>query len=524
MDIAYIRSRSNLLSQIHGEKCWPTVDKVSPCEEACPIHMDVPSYVIAIAQGKFKEALDIVRDTNPFPSICGRVCHHPCEAACARGLVDRPIAIEWLKRFVGEYEQSNGAKPRRPRRKREERVAIIGSGPAGLTAAHDLAKQGYQVCVYEALPVAGGMLAAGIPEFMLSKDTVAAEVKYIEDLGVEIKTNMRVGTDVTLADLKAQGFKSILLASGAWKSLRLGIPGEDLKRVFPALPFLRDTRLGEKIRLKGTVAVIGGGNVALDAARTALRLGADKVFLACLESRTDMPSYDWEIAAAEAEGVQMCPSLAPQRFVSRKGNKVGSIDFRKVASTTRDDGGRMSWVLQEGPDAEQSMQVDSIIVAIGQGPEASYVEGLELTGGGTFSVDTQTMATNVEGIFAAGDAVKAPGTIVEAIAHGHAAAQSIDRFLNGKDLKKPRSKAAKDVIQIKKEDVPTFLAKKDRWDMPVLPQKDAIRSFGETELGYSAWQAVEEARRCMNCRMCGNCVFGRGQICLETSRRLLAVK
>jgi len=522
VDIGYIRSRSNMLSQIHGEKCWPTVDKISPCEEACPIHMDVPSYVIAIAQGKFKEALDIVRETNPFPSICGRVCHHPCEDACARGLVDRPIAIEWLKRYVGEYEQSNAAKPRRPRRKREEKVAVIGSGPAGLTAAYDLARKGYQVCVYEALPIAGGMLAAGIPEFMLSKEIVAAEVKYIEDIGVDIKTNMRVGEDVTLGDLKAQGFKAVLLASGAWKSMTLGIPGEDLKGVHPALPFLRDARIEDKTRLKGTVGVIGGGNVALDAARTALRLGAKKVFLACLESRSDMPAYDWEVAAAEDEGVEICTSLAPQQFVTRKGKKVGRIEFKKVSSTTRDDDGRMNWTLEEGPGSELSVEVNSVIVAIGQAPDPSFVEGVELEGPGAFSVDPNTMATSVPGIFAAGDAVKAPGTIVEAIAHGHGVAQSIDRFLTGKNLKK-RGKAAKEVIKFEEDKVPAFLTKKDRWDMPSLSHKDAVRSFEETELGYSAAQAVAEARRCLNCRMCGNCVFGRGQICLETSSRLLAV-
>jgi len=524
VNIGYIRSRKSLLSQIHGEKCWPTVDKVSPCEEACPIHMDVPSYVIAIAQGKFKEALDIVRETNPFPSICGRVCHHPCESACARGFVDRPIAIEWLKRYVGEYEQNSGGKPRKPRRKHEGKVAVIGSGPAGLTAAYDLARQGYPVCVYEALPVAGGMLAAGIPEFMLSKEIVAAEVKYIEDSGVEIKTDMRVGIDVTMEDLRAQGFKAILLASGAWKSLQLGIPGEDLKGVLPALPFLRDVRIGEKTKLKGTVAVIGGGNVALDAARTALRLGAKKVFLACLESREEMPAYDWEVAAAEEEGVEMRPSLSPQRLVSRLGDRVNGVDFRKVTSTTRNDDGSMSWTLADGPGAEQSVKADSVIVAIGQGPDPSFVDGVDLAGRGAFSVDPDTMATNVAGIFAAGDAVKAPGTIVEAIAHGHVVAQSIDRFLQGKDLKKRRSRAPKEVINFDDVEMPAFLAKRDRWDMPSLSQKDAVRSFEETELGYSAWQAVAEARRCMNCRMCGNCVFGRGQICLETSTRLLAVK
>ncbi len=520
------RSRGvELRSQIHGEKCWPQVDKISPCELACPIHMDVPSYVIALAQARFDDALAIIRETNPFPSICGRVCHHPCEDACSRGLVDRPIAIEWLKRFVGEYEQEHNISPVAPERTKDASVAIVGSGPAGLTAAHDLALKGYGVKVYEALPVAGGMLAAGIPEFMLPDDVVEKEIDYIRGLGVDIKTSIRIGTDLTMDELWDQGHKAVLLSTGAWRSPKLGIPGGDLEGILPALSFLRDARISDKIRLKGTVAVIGGGNVALDAARTALRLGADKVFLACLESRDTMPSYEWEIQAAEKEGVEVCPSLAPQQFVTRVLGRVSGIDFKKVSSASKDDTGRMQWELAEGPDTDVHCDVNTVIVAIGQVPDPSFVEGLDLGANGTFTVDTDSLATNVPGVFAAGDAVQVPGSIVGAIAEGHTAACSIDAYLSGKDLKDAAPEPLKEVYSFEDDiEVPDFLAKKDRWDMPSLTAKDAVRSFSESELGYTIEQVIEEAKRCMNCRMCANCLFGRGQVCLETSSRLLATE
>lgn len=509
-----------MLSQIHGEKCWPMVDKMSPCEEACPIHMDIPSYIIAVSQGKFKEAIDVVRDTNPFPSVCGRICHHPCEDACTRGLIDRPLAIEYLKRFIGQYEQGNGNRVKRVKRRKEERVAVIGSGPAGLTAAHDLAKRGYGVTVYEALPVAGGLLAAGIPEFNLPGDVVARDVNYIRSLGVDIKTNMKIGRDITMTDLWNQGYKAVLLATGAWKSAELPVPGADLKGVVQALPFLREAKINGKPHLKGSVVVIGGGNVALDAARTALRSGAEKVSLACLEQRGDMPAFKWEIEKAEKEGVRLYPALAPQQFFSRLGKRVNRVDFKKVAGTQRDGSGKVSWTLAPGPDVDVALTADMVIVAVGQVPDPSFAGNTSVTGSGTFEIDPETMSTSVKGLFAAGDAVKLPGTVVEAIAAGHRAAASIDRFLQGKP---PATKEKKKVeaLTIEEEMIPAFMIKKDRWDMPALSSKDAVRSFGETNLGYTTWQAVEEAKRCLNCRMCGNCLFDRGQLCFETSARLL---
>ena len=513
-----------LLTQIHGEKCWPLVEKLSPCEEACPLHMDVPSYVIAIAQGKFKEALTVIRQTNPFPSICGRICHHPCEDECNRGRVDSPIAIQWLKRLVADHELTNGMKrPRPAKRTKEERVAIIGSGPAGLTAAYDLVRQGYGVTVYEALPVAGGMLAAGIPDFILPKEIVEAEIDYIRDLGVQIRTNTAIGKNFTLDDLSKRGFNAILLATGAWKSPQLPIPGTDLGNILYALPLLQKTKLGEKVTLRGKVAVIGGGDVAMDAARLALRIGAREVHVTCLESRRKMPAHSWELEAAEREGVKVHPSLAPQRFRAKDGKKVGTIDFKKVASTQLDSEGRISWTLKEGPGTDYEMDVDAVIIAIGQAPDPSYTNDsqLNVTGRGTFVVDPETMTTNVASVFAAGDAARMPGTVTEAIAAGHKAATSIHRYLRSQDLSESRTTASKEAFKVKPEMVPGWLVAKDRWEMPALPSGDATRSFGEVKLGYTIWEGVEEAKRCLNCRMCANCVFERGQICFETGSRLL---
>ena len=483
--------------------------------------MDVPSYVIALTLGKIDEAVAVVRDTNPFPSICGRVCHNPCEDACTRSQIDRPIAIKSLKRFIGDYEKSNGFKPEPAKRTKEERIAIIGSGPAGLTAAQDLVKQGYGVSVYEALPVAGGMLATGIPGFMLANDVVKAEVDYIRALGVQIKTNMKLGKNVTIEDLRKQEYKAILLATGAWKNAELPIPGTDLRGVYQALDFLKDVKIGDLKRIKGTVVVIGGGNVALDAARTAVRMGATKVIVASLESREAMPAYDWKAEISEQEGVEFQPSLAPQKFVSKPVDRLGKIEFKKVESTTIDMDGRVSWTLADGPDAEVSMDVDNVIIAIGQVPDASFIKGADLSENGGFKIDPATMATNIEGVFAAGDAVKMPGTIVGAIAAGHAVAKTIGSYL-GNEIEDDESENTREVYQMEEDVVPGFLQERDRWDLPSLAHKDAVRTFAESQLGYPVWQAVEEAKRCLNCRMCGNCLFGRGQLCLETSRRLLA--
>lgn len=518
------RNQLKFLSQIHGEKCWPSVDKLSPCEEACPIHTDVPSYVIAISQGRFKEALEVLRGTNPFPSVCGRVCHHPCETDCNRALLDEPIAISWLKRSAADYGLVNGQKVTPVQKTKKEKVAIVGSGPAGLSTAYDLIRQGYPVTVYEGSPVVGGMLTTGIPTFLLPREIVTAEIGMIRALGVEIKTNVLIGTAITLDNLRKKGFNAILLATGAHKSVPLPIPGVEQKNVYYALPLLKTINRGEKIPFQGKVVVIGGGAVAMDVARMVKRLGAGEVHATCLESRKDMPAYPWLIEAAEKEGVKIHTQLAPQKFTARApddGKKGISIEFHRVASTRMDEEGRISWTLMEGAGSKYDMEADSVILAIGQAPDPSYAEGIgaKVSGRGTFVVNGDTLATNLPGVFAAGDAVTMRGTVIEAIAAGQKAAKSIIRYFQGKDLS--LSSLAKEVMKIDPEMTAPWLTRKARWGMPSLPGKDAIRTFDEVDLGYIKVAAIEEAKRCLNCRMCVNCLYGRSQICFETGSRIL---
>jgi NADPH-dependent glutamate synthase beta subunit-like oxidoreductase len=523
--VAHMKSPAKL-SQIHGEKCWPLVDKISPCEKACPLVADVPSYVIAISQRKFDDALSVIRNTNPFPSICGRVCHQPCEIECNRALIDEPIAIKWLKRAAADYGRGKQVTPKKSRRTGKGKVAIVGSGPAGLTAAYDLVRKGYGVTVYEASPIAGGWLTNGIPDFILPRKIAQADIQYIKDSGVDIKTNIKIGKDLTLNDLKERGYNAILLATGAQKSAQLNIPGSNLKNILSALDILKKAKMGAALSFRGKVLVIGGGAVAMDVARTALRLGAQEVHAACLESRADMPAWKWEIEAAENEGVIIHTSLAPQRFNgidSDDGIKGITVDFKRVASTSLDPDGRISWTLAEGPGSEYSMEVDYIIIAIGQATDTSYIEGssLNINSRGAIVVDNETLATNLPGIFAAGDAVNVRGTVTESIAVGHKAAESIDRHLRGIDLKANRTAEDKEILKIDPKLTSPWLTKKARWGMPSLPSKDATRTFSEVHLGFTEEEAVEEAKRCLNCRMCANCIYGRGQICYETAMRLL---
>lgn len=509
-------------SQVHGVKCWPLTDMVSPCEASCPLGQDVPNYVIAIAQGKFDEALAIIRQTNPLPSICGRICHHPCEDVCNRKVIEEPVAIRALKRAAVDYGSTRKGKAA-PKKIKKDRVAIVGSGPAGLTAAYDLARKGYDVAIYEASPFVGGMLATSIPEFVLPRQTLEADINNIKNLGIKIKTNMAVGKDISTDDLFKLGFKAILLATGAQENAKLPVPGADLDGVVYALPFLTDAKVGKRQPLLGKkVVVIGGGNVAIDAARCALRLEAKEVHLACLESRRQMPAYSWEIVAALKEGLKLHPSSAPQQFNAKYGDKIGSVDFKRVASFKRDKDGRISWTLLEGAGSDSTMDADFVIIAIGQVPTPpDGISKVALSNRKTIEADPLTLATNVSGVFAAGDVVKIPGTVSESMAAGRKAAMSIERYLQGKDLKRGRKVASKGTFEIDPDSVPPFLRHENTWQVPAIAPVDAIRSFDECTLGYTRWQAIEEAKRCLNCRMCGNCIFEHTQLCFETAGRLL---
>jgi formate dehydrogenase beta subunit len=515
----YYSRRPETPAFIHAEKCWPEVGKYSPCEAACPLHQDVPNYVMAIAQGDVNKALAIIRETNPLPSICGRVCHHPCETECNRKVVDSPIAIQALKRFAAD--SANNRKPRPAKRKKAEKVAVIGGGPAGLTAAHDLVKMGYGAVIFDAAPMPGGILTSAIPDFILSLDAVQADIDYIKALGVKIHSNVRIGRDIGFDALGHQGFAAILIAIGAQRSAMLNIRGSKLSGITPALEFLGAAKRRELVALSGKVWVIGGGAVAMDCARTALRLGASEVHAGCLESRADMPAYDWEIEEAEREGVNIHPSLAPQRFTSKGGSWVSGIDFKRVASTSLDSEGRISWTLVEGTGSELSVECDNVIVAIGQATDMTGFTGgpINISRGGAVVVNAATGETSTPGVFAAGDVTTVRGTVSESMAAGRRAARSIDQYLSGRPI--VAAKEDLDVITIRPEQVPSYLARREQWAVPKLTAKQAITTYKEVNLGYTFWQAVEEAQRCLNCRMCANCVFERGQLCFETAERLL---
>ena len=505
---------------IHVERCWPEVDRLSPCESACPLHMDVPNYVIAVAQGDPKKALSIIRETNPLPSVCGRVCHHPCEDECNRKEVDSAIAIASLKRYAADW--GNSEKPSPVPRTKKERVAIVGSGPAGLTAAYDLIRKGYGVTIFEASSIPGGILTSSIPNFVLPLEAVKADIDYIKGLGVRIHTDVRIGRDLSLAGLGQQGYKAILLATGLQNSASLPIPGADLPGVSLGLPFLNEAKLGQFPSLTGKVWVIGGGGVAMDVARTIIRLGtAEEVHTACLESRQVMPAHTWEIESAEREGVRVHPSLAPQQFTSKDGAKVGGINFKRVTSTWLDNEGRIHWSLMEGPSSDYAVDADAVIVAIGQAADINELlgESLDISKTGGLLANKGTQQTNVAGIFAAGDISATGGSVTEAMAAGRRAATSIDQSLSGAPIQEIVE--SRESITIKPEQVPAFFARKARWEMPKLLPKEAIRTSEEVDLGYTGWQAIEEANRCLNCRMCANCVFERGQLCLDTAARLL---
>jgi NADPH-dependent glutamate synthase beta subunit-like oxidoreductase len=501
---------------IHQERCWPQVDKLSPCEASCPLHMDVPNYVIAIAQGNPKKSLAIIRETNPLPSVCGRVCHHPCETDCNRKVVDMPVAIAALKQYAADHGQE--VKPEPVPVTKEEKVAVIGSGPAGLTAAHDLAKKGYAVTIFEASSIPGGILTSAIPDFILSKEAVLNDIDYIKALGVQIHTGINIGKDVSFEAVQRRGFKAMLLAVGNQKSVNLRIPGADLPGVSVALDYLKQAKQDLLHPSTGKVWVIGGGAVAMDCARTAVRSGAREVHVACLESREQMPAFSWEIEAAEREGVKVHAALAPQEFTTN-GSRVNGIKFKRVTSTSLDSEGRISWTLADGPNSEFTVDTSAVIVAIGQAMERENLPGVHINSRGLINVVPGTGETGVTGLFAAGDAAGTGRTVSESMAAGRKAAISIDQYLSGSPIVSPQDNHG--VIYIKPEQVPSYFVRRDRWEMPKLSARQAIKTNKEVNLGYAQWQAVEEASRCLNCRMCANCVFERGQLCYETAMRLL---
>jgi len=404
------------------------------CEETCPVHLDVRGYIGLIADGKFQDAHRLIREKLPFPGTIGRVCPHPCEDKCNRNKLDNaPLCIRDLKRFVADADMgSHGAEETERPEENGKKVAVIGAGPCGLTCAHALAILGYNVTVFEASPVAGGMLALGIPEYRLPRDVLNSEIDDIQNLGVEIRTGIQIGEDLPLEDLLSQGFDAVFIAIGAHVGMSVRIDGEDARGVVSGVDLLRKWNLGEDVKVEERVAVIGGGNVAMDAARSSLRLGAKEVTIFYRRSRAEMPASDEEIDAALHEGIRIEYLVAPVGVVT-KDNRVEGIRCIRMELGKPDSSGRRRPVPVEGTEFEKKLEM--IVPAIGQAPDLSFLpkqDSIHSTTWGTLYADPVTLSTSQEGVFAAGDCVTGPGIAIEAIAGGQKAAKSIDTYLREK--------------------------------------------------------------------------------------------
>ena len=475
----------------------------SPCTNTCPNNVNAHAYVALIRQGKYRQAMEVILRTLPFPGTIGRICPHPCESACRRGQVDEPVSICALKRFVADQVDIEDL-PVPEIAKRDGKVAIIGAGPAGLTAAHFLALEGYTSTVFEAQSVAGGMLRLGIPDYRLPPEVLEKEIRAITRLGVEIRLNTTLGRDVTIDGLFKEGYKAVYLAIGAHKDLQLNIPGEDGEGVLSSVGFLRRVNLGELTKLEGRAVIVGGGNVAIDAARSALRLGADKVTILYRRTRAEMPAYEYEVEDALAEGIAIQYLTAPQQILT-KDNKVIGVQCIKMELGEPDSSGRRRPV--PVPGSEFIVETEWVLPAIGQTPDSASLadtSGLQLSRWGTIEADPVTFATNVEGVFAGGDAHTGPWVAIGAVAHGREAAISISRYLQGEDLL-----AGREPVEVPQEN---FVPLSD--DIEQIPRATQAHismaqrtaGFAEVELGFTEEQAQAEAAKCLNCMACCECM------------------
>jgi NADPH-dependent glutamate synthase beta subunit-like oxidoreductase len=425
----YREEENTLRGALYQRKVLPSKKKVSlpPCQEACPIHQDTRGYVALIAKGKFKEALELIRKVNPLPAVCGFICHHPCQEACLREGVDDPIPLRLLKRFVSEYDREKKGLRKRPKKKGRGRVLVIGSGPAGLSAANDVRLLGFEVTIFEALPVLGGMLAVGIPAFRLPRDILKMEIEGIRALGVEMKTSHPFCFDGSGKTIQRLGFQAAFVSIGAHQSQKLDIPGEALLGVFPGVEFLREVNLGERTTIGEKVAVIGGGNVAIDSARSAIRLGAKTVEVYYRRSRREMRAISEEMEEGIHEGVKIHFLSSPIEIIGRAGKAV-EMECVKMELAEPDQGGRRKPVPVKGSNFR--VHVDTVIGAIGQRVDRKVLKGLEVGPNGTVGVDPNTSQTSMKGVFAGGDVVTGPGWAIDAIAAGKRGAEAIGRYLS----------------------------------------------------------------------------------------------
>jgi NADH-quinone oxidoreductase subunit F len=497
--------RDEYESHIKYKRCEAMVCKEiisSACQHACPIGTEASVYTALIALGRYEEAIKVIRKDNPLASVCGRICHHPCETKCKLGEIGNPCSIRALKRFVTDYGLKTGFKlPIQPKELKNQKVAIIGSGPAGLTAGYFLSLEGYAVTVFEAKAEIGGMLRVALPLYRLPREKLDADIEAIKESGVKFRTNTALGKDVSIDGLFNEGYKAIFISVGAHKSMALGIHGEDTEGALPSLKFLEAVNLGKEVKIGKRVGIIGGGNSAVDSARVANRLpGTEKVTLLYRRTREEMPAYKEEVDAAIEEGIDMQFLTAPIKVLTKNGKLTG-IECIRMELGEPDASGRRKPVPVKG--SEFTVDLDTLIKAIGEQPDISFLadQGLEISKRNTLIADPETLATSREGVFAGGDAATGPKTVIHAISAGKLASDSISKYLKGESLQRQyrvtRPSMYIEPVELTDEEI----EKADRPEMPHLPPEDRVKNFKEVELGFTEEMAVREACRCLRCEL-----------------------
>ena len=505
-DLIQVRSMSERLLHMNLD-----TDALAPCQQTCPAEIDIPTYIARIREGDYEGAVHTLRERNPLILSCGRVCPHPCEDYCRRGIEDEPVSINQLKRFVADFEMNSGKRlpiPCAP--DTDKKVAVVGGGPAGLSAAYFLRRLGHHPTLFEAMPKLGGMIRYGIPEYRLPKATLDWEIQGILDLGIEARTSQRLGKDFQIKDLLDEGFDAIFVGHGAWVDYNLNVDGENMNGCFTGIDFLSRMASGEDLPIKGKrAAVIGGGNSAIDCVRNLVRLGAEEVYIVYRRTRAEMPANEVEIEAAEHEGVKFQFLAAPVQVIGDADGKATHLEYLKMELGEPDASGRRRPVPIEG--SETRMPAEIIITAIGQRPDMGFKEQsdllaeLQVTRWNTFDTDPFTLQSNIPYLFTAGDAATGPALVVDAIGGGRRAARSIHQFLNEEPVEAPEGALFKRHIEESIFETVPGVVKKQRAEMPEMEVAERIDNFEEVDQTLPESEALGESERCLSCcRLCYN--------------------